>query len=85
MTMFNPDELKEAMARWEKIVELRNKIDEESKNDTINLANVMPPLLEAFVLLVDHLKPINPDQATLDAAMEGLEEDFAKLLKNIKR
>jgi hypothetical protein len=68
--------MEEGQERWKKIEELVTEVEYGLSHSTpTNRA-----LYELVILLVDHLRPMNPSQEQLDEATNGL-TDLLKALK----
>ncbi len=67
--------MKEGQERWGKIEELAKEINRDDYGPNIK------PVIELLILLVDHMRPMNPSQEQMDEATSGL----ADLLDALKK
>lgn len=69
--------IKENQERWEKIEELSRTIKKMRSSSMPQVER----LNDIILLMVEHLRPMNPSQEQLDEATKGLDE----LLKSLKK
>jgi len=67
--------IKEGQARWEKIDQLYNDLKQKDASFTGDKT------VELLLLIVDHLRPMNPTQEQVDEAAREIED----LLRSIKK
>jgi hypothetical protein len=69
------DAVKTGVARWKKIEDKYNKIKDKLSND-LNISD--KELAESFLLIVDHLRPMNPSEESIAKASEELKKIVSK-------
>lgn len=86
--MFDEKTLKDSQERWEDIIDRADLISDRLTQTPDSSAQVIPQfnkdLACLLLLLVEHLKPMNPTKDQIKEQMDGIGKELADLMGQFK-